>query len=132
MAKGGRWNSTGVEIIYTAESRSLAMAEVAVHFTLATLPEDYMMMTLAFPDTLSIHELRESDLPSNWNVFPHLLTTQTIVDKFIQENKYGLLKIPSAVVKGDFNLLLNPNHKHFKKIQIVEIIKFPFDQRIFR
>ena len=31
---GARWNSKDVEITYTADSRALAMAEVAVHFTL--------------------------------------------------------------------------------------------------
>ena len=45
--KGARWNSIGVELIYTALNRSLAMAEVAVHFTLATLPSDYMMVTIS-------------------------------------------------------------------------------------
>ena len=44
--KGARWNSIGVELIYTASNRSLAMAEVAVHFTLATIPDDYMMVTI--------------------------------------------------------------------------------------
>jgi len=29
--KGARWNSRGVEMIYAAENRSLAMAEVLVH-----------------------------------------------------------------------------------------------------
>jgi len=130
--KGGRWNSTGIEMIYTAENRSLAMAEVAVHFTLATLPEDYMMGTLRIPDSSSIEELHREDLPANWYVFPHLLTTQSIGDRFIQENKYLILKVPSAVVKGDFNLLLNPSHPEFKEIQIIAVEKFPFDQRIFK
>ncbi len=130
--KGGRWNSAGIEMLYTAENRSLAMAEVAVHFTLATLPEDYMMVTLDIPDSLTMEELPESGLPLNWNVFPHLLTTQSLGDRFIQENKYPILKVPSAVVKGDFNLLMNPNHPDFKKIRIHGIEAFPFDQRIFK
>ena len=52
--KGARWNSVGVELIYTASNRSLAMAEVAVHFTMATLPDDYMMVTIQVPDDLKI------------------------------------------------------------------------------
>jgi len=32
-AKGARWNSPGEELLYTAQNRSLAMAEIAVHFT---------------------------------------------------------------------------------------------------
>ena len=55
--KGARWNSVGVEIIYTAANRSLAMAEIAVHFTLATLPVDYVMITIFIPDNISFQKI---------------------------------------------------------------------------
>ncbi|MEO7210642.1 MAG: RES family NAD+ phosphorylase [Chitinophagaceae bacterium] len=130
--KGARWNSTGVEIIYTAANRSLAMAEVAVHFTLATIPEDYMMITIFIPDNIPIKKLRVKDLPTGWNIFPPPLSTQAIGNKFIAENKYCVLQIPSAVTQGDFNLLINPKHPEFKKVKIMVKEKFPFDKRIFK
>ncbi len=130
--KGGRWNSIGFELIYTAGNRSLAMAEVAVHFTMATLPDDYMMVTIHIPDDLAIQEISEGDLPRNWNAFPHPSSTQKLGDHFILESKYCVAKIASVVTKGDFNYLLNPNHKDFKRISISEIEKFPFDRRIFK
>ena len=129
--KGGRWNSTGFELIYAAGNRSLAMAEVAVHFTLATLPDDYMMVTINIPDDLAIKEISENDLPRNWNAFPHPTSTQKLGDQFILEGKYCIAKIPSVVTKGDFNLLINPKHKDFNKVSISETEKFPFDKRIF-
>ena len=129
--KGARWNSIGVEIIYTAGNRSLAMAEVAVHFTLATLPVDYMMNTIFIPDDISMLKLTIADLPFNWNTFPHPSTTQAIGDQFIANNKFCILQIPSAVTQGDYNLLINPNHSDFKGIKIIATNKFPFDKRIF-
>ncbi len=42
--RGARWNSIGVEMLYTASSRAVAQSEVAAHFTLATLPDDYVMV----------------------------------------------------------------------------------------
>jgi RES domain-containing protein len=81
--KGARWNSIGAEMIYTASNRSLAMAEVAVHLSLATLPEDYMMMTIHIPDDISMKRLNVSDLPVDWNKFPHPSSTQLIGDRFI-------------------------------------------------
>ena len=129
--KGARWNSIGVELIYTASNRSLAMAEVAVHFTLATLPDDYMMITIFVPDELKAKEVPETDLPPNWKDFPHPASTQKFGDEFVSENKYCLLKIPSVVTKGDFNFLINPNHKDFPSLKISQIEKFPFDRRIF-
>ena len=130
--KGARWNSIGVELIYTASNKSLAMAEVAVHFTLATLPSDYMMITIFIPDNISIQKLNISDLPTNWNTFPHPSTTQTIGDQFIADNKFCVLQIPSAVTQGDYNLLINPNHPDFKRIKIIATDKFPFDKRLFK
>ncbi len=130
--KGARWNSIGVEIIYTASNRSLAMAEVAVHLTLATLPDDYMIVTIFIPDDTSLQKLNVTDLPTDWNTFPHPTTTQSIGDRFIAENKFCILQVPSAVTSGDYNLLINPNHPNFKRIKIIAKDKFPFDKRIFK
>ena len=130
--KGARWNSIGVELIYTASNRSLAMAEVAVHFTLATIPSDYMMVTIYIPDDIPIQNLNIKDLPSDWNVFPHPISTQAIGDKFITNNQYCILQIPSVVTQGDYNFLINPKHADFSKIKILALEKFPFDKRIFR
>ncbi|ATL48309.1 RES superfamily protein [Chitinophaga caeni] len=130
--KGARWNSEGVEVIYTAMNRSLAMAEVAVHLSLAMLPADFMMLTIEIPDDMAILKLDVSRLPKNWNTFPYHPASQTIGDKFISENKYCLLHVPSAVTQGDYNLLINPKHKDFTRIKIVKRVKFPFDERIFQ
>jgi len=108
------------------------MAEVAVQYTLATLPQDYVMITIFVPDGLSVKTIWENELPENWKKFPHPASTQKYGDNFILENKHCLLKIPSVVTKGDFNFLINPNHKDFSKIKIVEIEKFPFDKRILK
>lgn len=130
--KGARWNSQGVEIIYTAQNRSLAMAELAVHLTAAMLPDDYIMLTIDIPDGISIKKLPEKKLPKNWNVFPHSKDTQLVGDDFIHENKYCILQVPSVVTNGDYNLLINPRHPEFKKIKIVRREAFPFDQRLFK
>lgn len=129
---GGRWNSIGVEIIYTAESRALAMAEVAVHLTLATLPDDYFMLTIEIPDECSSNQLDETTLPDGWHQHPPLTATQHIGDAFVHEQRACLLKVPSAVVKGDFNILINPHHTEFATIKILHSEPFPFDRRIIK
>lgn len=130
--RGARWNSVGIELIYTATNRSLAMAEVAVHFTLATLPTDFRMITIEIPDDIQSKNLEVEDLPPNWNVFPHPASTQTIGDEFVRENLFCLLHIPSVVTKGDYNILINPYHPDFHRIQIARIEPYPFDKRIFQ
>ncbi|MGM0943958.1 MAG: RES family NAD+ phosphorylase [Bacteroidota bacterium] len=129
---GNRWNSKGTEIIYSADSRALAMAEVAVHLSLSILPKDYAMVEIDIPDSISIASLSVEKLPENWNGFPHLLDTQLVGDDFVSEQKSCVLKVPSAVVPGDFNFLINLFHPEFSQIQIVDQEDFPFDRRLFR
>jgi RES domain-containing protein len=128
---GNRWNSKGTELIYCAESRALAMAEVAVHVSLSILPKDYVMVEIVIPTAVTISSLAFEDLPPNWNKFPHLLDTQKIGDGFVAERKSCVLKVPSVVVPGDFNFLINPHHLDFQAIKIVGHKDFPFDQRLF-
>ena len=130
--KGARWNSMGVELIYCASNRSLAMAEVAVHFSLATLPNDFVMMTISIPDNVLIQKLSQLDLPLEWNAFPYKATTQAIGGQFVSANKYCVLQIPSVVTQGDYNMLINPYHSNFSEIKIIQTEKFPFDNRLFR
>jgi RES domain-containing protein len=129
---GNRWNSKGTEIIYTSESRALAMAEVAVHLTLATLPSDYVMIEIDIPDSIKIKELKFKDLPDNWNSHPPNISTQKLGDAFIDAVDMCILKVPSAVVQGDFNYLINPYHEEFKKVTILNVKDFPFDKRVFK
>ena len=129
---GNRWNTKGVEIIYTAQSRALAMAEVLVHLSLETLPSDFQMIQIEIPDSIKIESLSIRQLQTNWNSFPASVVTQQLGDAFIENNKNLVLKVPSAVVKGDYNYLINPKHPKFNQIKITEISDFPFDHRIFK
>lgn len=129
---GARWNSRGTELIYTAANRSLAMAEVAAHLTLATLPPDFVMITIEIPDDIAVAAITMKDLPANWNAFPHPASTRSIGDRFVAENKNAVLKIPSVVTRGDFNYLVNPKHPDFNRIRIMSTETFPFDHRLFK
>ena len=129
---GSRWNSKGTEIIYCASSRALGMAEVAVHLNLALIPNDYLMIEIDIPDSIFIEQTNKNKLPPDWDLFPHILTTQKIGDDFINVNKNCILQVPSAVVKGDSNYLINPSHKDFKLIKIINSYSFPFDKILFK
>ncbi|RYX85780.1 RES domain-containing protein, partial [bacterium] len=42
---GGRWNSKGTAMLYTAQSIALATTEIAVHVPLGILPKGYVAIT---------------------------------------------------------------------------------------
>ncbi len=127
---GGRWNSKGIPLLYTAESRALSALEVAVHVQLNVVPEDYLMISIELPN-LPAHELPVKGLPPLWKSFPGIPETQTIGDRFCRESKYLALRVPSAIVEGDYNILINPLHTDFRRVKIISAIPFAFDQRLF-
>lgn len=127
---GGRWNSKGTELIYTSKSRALAMAEVLVHLSLQNLPDNYYMLTIYIPDSIPMMNISIDQLPSGWNSFPFIRKTQNLCDALVQQNECGIIKVPSAVVKGDFNYLINPAYRDFDQIKIVDEEAFPFDDRL--
>ncbi|SMD44289.1 RES domain-containing protein [Aquiflexum balticum DSM 16537] len=127
---GGRWNSIGTPVVYTASSRALAMAEVAVHLHIQKIPKDMAMVELYIPED-SITSLPFQELNKDWEKFPYSIQSQNLGDKFFQENRFLGLKVPSAVATGDFNFLINPRHVEIQKIKVVNISPFRFDSRIF-
>jgi len=128
---GGRWNSKGIALVYTSESRALCTTEIAVHTPLGNLPLDYQIVTIDIPDEIQIKEVAIADLLLEWNSIPYSPVTQKIGDSFVAEGKFLVLKVPSVVVAGDYNYLLNPAHPEFHKVKIKSIESFNFDERLF-
>lgn len=128
---GGRWNSIGTPMLYTSESRALALVELAVHLPLVLQPVEYYLISLEIPTSVKSGILSMKELPHDWFCNSYVDRTQQIGDQFIQQNKLLILKVPSAVVQGDYNILINPNHPAIKKIKILSVEPFSFDERLF-
>lgn len=129
---GGRWNNKGTRIIYTSDSRALCTAEIAVHMPVGLIPKDYYLITLEIPDKISFKQIDSKLLPINWMDFPYSNITQDIGEDFISKGDFLILKVPSAVVQGDYNYLINPNHREFGKVRLISKEKFNFDERLFK
>jgi RES domain-containing protein len=126
---GGRWNSKGTAILYTSQSRALAFAEVSMHIPLGIIPKDYFLVSIQVPDKASLLKLTEEDMPADWRSNPHSHSTQKIGDEFVASAKYLVLRVPSAVVPGEFNYLVNPAHTLMTEVRVNKIEPFEFDSR---
>ena len=126
---GGRWNNIGVPLVYACQHRSLALLEIAAHIQLTYLPQDFYMVELEIPDSV-IHIVSENQLPYRWMENPHNSLTQSFGDAFVKRNTTLALRVPSAIVKQEFNLLINPNHPDAHKIEIISKERLAFDPRI--
>lgn len=128
---GGRWNQKGDAVLYTAGTRALALVEVLVHLTNAFLPLSYRLITLYIPDD-SILTIPTKSLPDDWNnTEPSDSTTKTSAD-WLKTSEYLTLRVPSVVVEGEYNYLLNPAHSDFAKVKILQNESFNFDNRLIK
>jgi len=128
---GGRWNSKGTPMLYCSESRALCTVEIAVHLPLNLIPVDFKLISLEIPDHVKLLTLDRKDLPSGWNAIPPIAATKEAGDKFINEGKFVGMRVPSAIIKDEFNVLFNPGHKDFRFLKIKLIETFDFDKRLF-
>lgn len=128
---GGRWNSRRNPMLYTSANIALAVLEVFVNTPPGFLPDDYALLILSIPEELPVHDLDIDILPKDWRATPVHVATRAIGDTFLQEEKFAALRVPSAIVPQEKNILLNPEHKQFRKVSVVDIQPFAFDARLF-
>ncbi len=125
-----RWNSKGKMVIYAASSRALACLENVVHRSGEGLESTFKVMLIDIPKRLTISEIKLKDLPKNWFEYENIGICQSIGDKWMDEAKSAVLKVPSAIIPNEFNYVLNTNHPTFKSIKLVGTEPFKFDPRI--
>ncbi len=125
-----RWNSKGKFLIYTSNSRALASLENLAHRSGEGLNHLFSTMVIDIPKSVKTKETKLSSLPKNWFEYEQYAVCQAIGDKWLEDGKQCVLKVPSAIIKMEHNYLLNPNHPDFKKIKIVSVEKFDFDPRL--
>jgi RES domain-containing protein len=126
---GGRWNNKGTALVYTSQSRALAFAELSMHLPLGIVPKDYVLVTIDIPDSEKILELPNDQIPADWRSNPHSDSTQQLGDQFARSLQGLVMRVPSAIVPGDYNYLLNPAHSMIKNVRIVSVEPFEFDSR---
>lgn len=127
---GGRWNAKDTAVIYTSESRSLAAMEYLVHVSLANVPSEIKIISIGIPDTSIQKQIDPSDLPKDWPQNPAPILLADIGTKWVLSMESLLLRVPSAVIMQEFNVLINPTHPDMKSVQILVVENFIYDERL--
>jgi len=118
---GGRWNSKGVGAIYTSMSKSLAILEFYIHINRSVLPKGFAIASIEVPDTSSVREIDINRLPKEWREYPAPYDLSAIGDEWARSGNTLLLRIPSAIVPSEWNILINPAHREIERVRIVEM-----------
>ena len=119
-------------MVYASESRALATTEYLVHVAMALVPEDLSMATIHIPDFVSSETIEPAALPSNWRAYPAPKELADLGSRWVRENRSLILRVPSVVVQGDFNLLINPAHPENRHVKIHSIAVYELDKRLLR
>jgi RES domain-containing protein len=127
---GGRWNSRGTAVVYASDSLSLAALELLVHCDPALLPDDLVAIAIGIPDGLAIRRVEAADLPRSWRRHPAPESLARMGDEWAKGRTSAVLSVPSAVVPGERNVLLNPAHPDFRRIRAGRSEKFALDARL--
>ena len=126
---GGRWNSVGRAVVYLGDSLALAGMELLVHLKAEDILQTYRKMPVFIPERLVMH-IGEDQLPPEWakpSLYP---ATQEIGDGWIEQARSAVLQVPSAVVRGETNYIVNPEHPDFGAIRAGPISRFRYDPRL--
>jgi RES domain-containing protein len=128
---GGRWNSRGVRVVYASTSLALAAIETFVHIEPSLLPHDLVSIEGDIPEGIKIGKIELRALPSNWRDTGSD-SLHRFGDDWIRNAETAALLVPSAAIRGEWNVILNPAHPEFRRIKLRKPEAFEFDARMFR
>jgi RES domain-containing protein len=131
---GGRWNSRGVPIVYASSSLALAAIELFVHLDPNQQPDDLVYVSATLPAGEPRRSVAEKDLPVDWWLTEKLAgleATRAQGDAWARAGESLALEVPSAALRPERNVLINPAHKAAKEIVVAQPEPFVFDARMF-
>ena len=126
---GGRWNSPGLPAVYCAGHLSLALLEYFVHIPPA------MRRRAAMPEMRAVRlTVPESAAETLAEAGPQQLADpdwcRAKGDSWLRQGAAVALRVPSAVVPEEQNVILNPRHPNFRSVRLAEVTSFRFDPRL--
>ena len=127
---GGRWNSRGIALVYASASLALAAVETFVNLEPNLQPNDLVSIEGEIPEELEIARLDTKQLPARWYETRDQ-SLRRFGDEWIRAGRTVALLVPSAAIRGEWNVLLNPAHPDFSKVRFLKPQRFEFDERMF-
>lgn len=123
---GGRWNSPGLPMVYTASSLSLAALEVLVHLPPAMRRKGGLPPLVAVAIDVPDGQISEPGL----GVDQDEQFTRAVGDGWLKQSASLGMTVPSRVISLELNVLLNPRHPAMAKVTVALTQPFTFDDRL--
>jgi RES domain-containing protein len=127
-----RWNKKDEFVIYAGSSRSLSTLETVVQRSGINTAHKYKMLKINIDDSIFVKEISIIDLPIKWESLEAYVDLQEIGSKWYQSNESLVLKVPSVIIKEEFNFVINTKHPFFEEnVKLAAIEDFFWDKRFF-
>jgi len=134
LKTSGRWHHKGTQVAYAGEHPGVAVLEKLVWLERYEVAREssYMLLPLQIDPDDHLDTLDESDLPDDWDAFPHPEATRNLGTRWFEAGRSAVLAVPSAVLPVAKNYLINPFHPDFHELERGEPVPFSWDARLFR
>ena len=134
LSNSGRWNTKGHAVTYCSTVASLAAVEKRVHVLDPGLLPPQAFVEYDAPDNLSVRTVNIHDLPSDW--VSRETFTQKFGDDWLDAASEAILIVPSVIIPiasaPDHNVLINHRHSEAARINIIDVLPFTLDPRLFK
>jgi RES domain-containing protein len=124
----GRWNDAENPVIYCAEHYSTAMLEILAHSQRRFPPNQHALRALA-PPGVSYEVVTKDALPE-W-ASPNAVVSAAFGARWAAQKRSLLLLVPSVVARMENNVIVNPAHPEFARIETALPQPVWWDKRLF-
>lgn len=108
---------------------ALAMSETIAHrLGQSFFSAGYSLITFDVADKLPYDEISRSQLHEDWHLYSSYSISHPLGSAWFKRKETLLLRVPSAIVPGDFNVVVNATHPDYDQLREVSREAFPFDQ----
>lgn len=126
---GSRWCHAGVALSFASSTLSLAILEVLVHLTTTRALAGFVAFRVEIPGAL-VEDLPTKTLPDGWRAWPWSMRTQAIGSAWVARGDTVALRVPSAVVPRERNLLVDAAHPEFARVSVEGPLALDVDGRL--
>jgi RES domain-containing protein len=125
-ANGGRWSPPGRACVYASLTPAGALLEYLAHGD-GCPPEGLLLATAELPAGTTLAECNE---PSTWRDLPYRPEVQQVGAAWLGSGRSLALRVPSALVDGEVNVLLDPDHPGYAAMRVQSLARLRMDPRL--
>lgn len=124
----GRWNTATSPVIYASEYYSTALLE-RLATAAGVMPPNQHYVEITIPSGTAYEVANIPALPG-WDGTPPVVS-QTYGERWHRERRSLIVLVPSVVARLDMNVLINPHHPEFSRVNHSVHHPVWWDRRLF-